>query len=57
MAQRELETELEYLRIRVTALERAVRSAGIVIPPTTSELAAQAQEDERRMQEAARRGE
>lgn len=42
-----LEIEFEYLRMRVTALERALENAGIPIPPTPAELAAQAKKDGR----------
>lgn len=43
MAERDgLAIELEYLRMRVTALERALENAGIPIPPTRAELAEQA---------------
>lgn len=42
-----LEIEFEYLRMRVTALERALEKAGIPIPPTPAELASQAKREDR----------
>lgn len=48
MASRDgLEIEFEYLRMRVTALERALQAAGIAIPPTPAELAARAKSETR----------
>lgn len=58
MAERDgLEIEFECLRMRVTALERALEAAGIPIPPTPADLAAQAKAEERKMAAAASRNE
>lgn len=44
-----LNTELEFLRMRVSSLEKALDKAGIEIPPTRQELADRAAaEDPRR---------
>lgn len=42
-----LSKEFEYLRMRVTVLEQALETAGIPIPPTRIQLAAEAQAEGR----------
>lgn len=44
-----LDTEVEHLRQRVSALEAALMNAGITIPPTRAELAAMAAADVARL--------
>lgn len=41
--------ELEYLRMRVTALEKALDAAGIEIPPNRAEIAAKIAAEDARM--------
>ena len=52
-----LSTEVEYLRMDVTALRQALVDAGIPIPPTRYELEAQAKVMVWEMEQAARRNE
>jgi hypothetical protein len=54
---KKLPIEVEMLLMRVTALEKAVKGAGIKLPPTPMDLLHQSEEEGRKRIEAAKRGE